>query len=397
MPAQVAVSVHGPNQVPDGGLTEQWERLLAQSTRSESLFQSRSWLDQLPAPEKGPPWELFTLHDPRGELLALAPVRRGRQRLRFHVSARTLAEIRLPAVNLQGSEPLLAEGQPPLEALVDALWRHYPRAQCLYLDSVTVNGDVWRQLQRLHAAGWALVYAPDGPRAHHMLDLPTAFPAYLRAQFSAKTRNTLRRKQRQLAAAGELRLWRVEKASEVADFLARAAEVSRQSWQHRRLGPRVHQTAAEQRRLCGLAERGLLRSYLLFCGHQPCAFVLGYQYRGVFHYSEVAFDARYGRRRLSPSLVLLYRLIEDLTVHRPARCLDFGVGDADYKRLFANRCHTDATVLVLRRSWRNRLLLAAHRGFRGAIRTLKGGLGGVRPSRPSLPAPAVGRGGAHGG
>ena len=43
--------------------------------------------------------------------------------------------------------------------------------------------------------------------------------------------------------------------------------------------------------------------------------------------------------------------------------MSFGIGHADYKRLFATEVLRDASVLVLHRSMTNRLRSGLHRGF----------------------------------
>jgi CelD/BcsL family acetyltransferase involved in cellulose biosynthesis len=51
----------------------------------------------------------------------------------------------------------------------------------------------------------------------------------------------------------------------------------------------------------------------------------------------------------SPGLVLLPRLIEDLVTTRAADSVDFGAGDADYKRMFANTSFQGVHALLTKR------------------------------------------------
>ena len=131
------------------------------------------------------------------------------------------------------------------------------------------------------------------------------------------------------------------------------------------MGPRVADNEAARSRLADLAARGLLRSYLLRCGDDYCAYVLGYQSCGVFHYADIAFDERFAS--FSPGAVLLYLLIANLIEHRPptasTRCpeVNFGIGDSGYKEQFGNWHSRESSVLLLRRTAANRLRVAAHR------------------------------------
>ena len=101
---------------------------------------------------------------------------------------------------------------------------------------------------------------------------------------SSKTRFTLRKKAKKLAESvgGELEMTRIDSEFQVGDFLANAVRVSRNSWQHEILGNRISDSEDERAWVQRLARAGLLRNYLLKCGGRSCAFVVGYQFNGVF-------------------------------------------------------------------------------------------------------------------
>jgi CelD/BcsL family acetyltransferase involved in cellulose biosynthesis len=84
----------------------------------------------------------------------------------------------------------------------------------------------------------------------------------------------------------------------------------------------------------------------MYMGERAVAFVLGFQYRGVFHYSDVAYDEEFAG--LSPGSVLLFLLLEDLFGHCRPSILHFGIGEADYKRRFSNFKEYDNEVLLMR-------------------------------------------------
>jgi CelD/BcsL family acetyltransferase involved in cellulose biosynthesis len=118
-----------------------------------------------------------------------------------------------------------------------------------------------------------------------------------------------------------------------------------------------------------VARRGLLRSYVLYGANAPCALVLGYQFGDVFHYAEIAYDQTFGR--FSPGTALLYLLIEDLTGHRSPRLVNFGIGDAGYKREFSNIHAEDASVLLLPKNAANAVRRRCHGAFRSLVASVK--------------------------
>jgi CelD/BcsL family acetyltransferase involved in cellulose biosynthesis len=104
-------------------------------------------------------------------------------------------------------------------------------------------------------------------------------------------------------------------------------------------------------------------------GDIPCAFVVGYQYAGVYHYAELGFDEAFAE--YSPGTVLLYLLLEALHQRQRPELLNFGVGDASYKLRFGNVERFDASCLLLKSSVANRLLTEPHRAFNHAVRVAK--------------------------
>jgi hypothetical protein len=63
-------------------------------------------------------------------------------------------------------------------------------------------------------------------------------------------------------------------------------------------------------------------------------------------------------------------LIRDLLDHRPPRLLNFGIGDAPYKREFGNVHVEDASVLLLRKTLRTGILRRTHAAFHALVRTV---------------------------
>ena len=154
----------------------------------------------------------------------------------------------------------------------------------------------------------------------YLIDLRDGFDQYLGAM-SGKTRYTLRKKVRVLRehGGGRLECRRVEAEDQVEAFLEAGERVHSRSWQGRKLWASNynHESHLVGPELKGLARAKILRSYLLECGGEPCAYVVGYQFDGVYHYMEPRFDEVLGRR--SPGTVLLYLLLEDLFCARPPR------------------------------------------------------------------------------
>jgi CelD/BcsL family acetyltransferase involved in cellulose biosynthesis len=167
----------------------------------------------------------------------------------------------------------------------------------------------------------------------------------------------------------------VEAEDQLEAFLEAAERVRARSWQGRKLTEWSYadQPALVGPELKGLARAKILRSYLLECGGEPCAYIVGYQFDGVYHYREPRFDAALDR--LSPGTVLLYLLLEDLFARDRPELLDFCAGIEPYKERFGNQTAKNGALFLFRRNLANRLrhmsLVTFYSGVRLAKRLLK--------------------------
>src|SRR5207253_9536540 len=96
----------------------------------------------------------------------------------------------------------------------------------------------------------------------------------------------------------------------VGVFLEKAHEISKHSWQTKRLGIRINSTLEQRNFLEFLASQGALRSYVLEQNGRPLAFELGVQWQGCFVLEETGYDSSYSS--YSPGTVLLFRILQDL-------------------------------------------------------------------------------------
>jgi CelD/BcsL family acetyltransferase involved in cellulose biosynthesis len=257
---------------------------------------------------------------------------------------------RLLGYRLAGSRFLSdgADDEELLRGALDAVRRR--NADFLMIEDLDQSSTLWNLVESGLPGGWS-VFAPHGFQARLKIRLPECASDYW-SRFSSKTRGTFRRK---LKKFGTTRLERITTSDQVAGFLATAHEVSLQTWQTRRFGLRVRNDAAERAALAALADAGLLRCYLWFSNEEPAAFCVGNQAHGVFHYEEVGYATKFAR--FSPGQMLVVQMIDDLLEHRRPDWFDFGGGDADYKRMFANHVSSSGTVWLIPPSRRMRALL----------------------------------------
>lgn len=255
---------------------------------------------------------------------------------------------RLVGGRFLNSEQVPSVDRQLLSATLDAVGSR--RADFLLIEDLDQQSPLADQVLSDLPAGWN-VFVPNGRQARLRIRFPAQGDEYWN-QFSKKTLGTFRRK---LKKFGDARLERITSADQVPEFLAQAHEISRQTWQSRRLGLRIRNNDAERASLSALAEAGLLRSYLWFSNGEPAAFCVGNQAHGVFNYEEVGYATKFAK--FSPGQMLIVQMIEDLLAHERPEWFDFGGGDADYKRMFANHTSESGTVWVTPPAWKARASL----------------------------------------
>ncbi|NQV24577.1 MAG: GNAT family N-acetyltransferase [Rhodopirellula sp.] len=200
------------------------------------------------------------------------------------------------------------------------------------------------------------LFKPVPFQSRHMIELPATLDEYW-AKFNSATRGKIKRKTRLLS---HCRVERITRPFQVADFLANAQQISKQTWQNDLLGLRIQNDEFELQLFTFLATQDALRAYLVWDENTPISFCIGTQYNGVFHYEEVGYNRDYAKK--SPGQYLVIRMLEDMYEHeRPVLC-DFGGGHADYKRMFGTRVSESGNVWLLRPGLRSKMIMTYFNG-----------------------------------
>jgi CelD/BcsL family acetyltransferase involved in cellulose biosynthesis len=337
-----------------------WQRALTQVPPIDRLFQSPAWIEHLMAAHDRQDLRVAVIRDGDGRERGFVPLRINPAPLHFEIAGRRVWRPRLPVWQMQdGLATGVQDGQSILRML-EAILATDLSTQGIQFKDLSTDSPlwIWHETSAPECGSGQLIhYNITGVRRRHFIRLPGSVDAYL-AGLGSRTRKSLKRRLRQFHDAGRVELLRIEHPGQVDDFLEQAATISRNSWQLHVFGMRIRSGDRDRKVLDDLARRGLLRSYLLRLDGHPCAFSLGYQYEQVFYDSEVGYDRAYAG--YSPGKVLFMLMLGDLTAHRRPEIYDFGEGDADYKDQLGGKSRSEAHVILVRRSLRNRSIVALH-------------------------------------
>lgn len=293
--------------------------------------------------------------DPRAILVA----RRQQTRLPVRFGYRVLCRPRATAIEVVQGGPLGdldAAGAEALTAALLGLLRD-GTAEVLRFEHLPTDGAL---AQAAAALPGCLRSGPVAP--HWRTAIPDSYDAFLKGRSSNTRRNLRRYPDRFLELHGshhEVKVYR--EPGDLDRILAELEQVAATTYQ-RGLGAGF-QADAERRALLALSlERGWYRAWVLHVAGRPAAFWDGRLYRGTFFTDTTGYlpeleDAR-------PGWFLLMRMIQDLCADPAVHGLDFGVGDAQYKRMLCDRSVDEAPLEVF-----------APRGRGRRLRLLLGGVG----------------------
>lgn len=302
-------------------------------------------------------WFLTTVaHDPRAERPHVISVTRegepqgmvlGRLQdieLRCRLGYRKLYEPPLKVITVVygGSLGPLVEENP--KVLLSSLASSVRRGEvdALNLPSLRVGSPLAAAVSEMSARARRSSMAP---RAHWRTTIPATFDAFL-AQLSSSTRQGVKRYAKKLEAefADTLELRRVASLDDVETFFADAEHVSGKTYQGG-LGVGVRADDELQRALVRLGiEKGWFRAYMLKLAGEPAAYWHGYGYRGTFRTMVPGFDPQYSK--LNIGTYVLMKLISELCDDPEIDSVDWGLGDAEYKRRFGDDQWEEQDVAV---------------------------------------------------
>jgi hypothetical protein len=277
-----------------------------------------------------------------GRLAGALVLRLERVQLSTSVGYATLYSPRVRSLTLvHGGE--YAEDAQAARLVLDELERSLRRgeADVAQLPSLPVDSlffelanSRWSRARRQHFAE---------SRPHHRMTLPESVDVLL-ASRSAKARSNIKRSaEKPEKAFPDLSL---EILRDPADFelIMRDLERVAATTYQRALGAGFADVEYQRRLVLLALERGWLRAWLLRRGDEPIAFWLGFVHRRTFFSSSLGYDPAYAKYGLGTYLHM--RLIRDLCADPAVDALDYGLGDADYKRRFADTTWLESDTVI---------------------------------------------------
>lgn len=196
------------------------------------------------------------------------------------------------------------------------------------------------------------------------IQLPATYEELYR-QRSTNTRHNLKRYSKRLldAFGDQLTVRSFRNPAEVELILSDTEAIAAKTYQ-RGLGVGFTDADVMRQRMTLAANRGWLRAHILYVGDKPVAYWNGVLYYRTFFTWTTGYDPDLSHLR--PGTFLLQRMLQELCSEKAADVVDFGFGDAQYKRDWCDEEHLQVSLFLFAPSARGMCLNAFHSSLLGA-------------------------------
>lgn len=283
-----------------------------------------------------------------GAVIALAVARIEREPVPVGFGVSILWAPRLNVVRLS-YDGLFGDLSPPVfERLAEALAApvRAGEADALFLDHVR-PGAAEHAWAASPGMGLSRDLAPARDTTHWLAHLMTDFPTFLKALSKSERANFKKRRVKIEAAFGpRVRFACYSRLDDAKRAVADMRAVAERSY-HRALGVGFADNAWAEPQLAAALAAGIARSYVLYLDEAPVAFITGFGWQQQFHTCFMGYDPTHAVHGFGGEVVA--RMVADLCAEGRFDAINFGFGDAAYKRRLGDESWTEVDRYVFAR------------------------------------------------
>jgi hypothetical protein len=180
--------------------------------------------------------------------------------------------------------------------------------------------------------------------SHWRLNLPGSYDEYI-SGLSARTRARLKNDTNKLLKkyGGTLQIRCYDQKDRLETILNDIERIAKNTYQ-RRLGFGFFDSDLTRHRYEVALRKGWLRVYILSFSGNPVAYWSGFRCGRKFYGETTGYDPAY--REYHPGIFLLMKMIEQLCDEYNVNWIDFGQGDAEYKRIYCDERYEEMSFYL---------------------------------------------------
>ena len=207
---------------------------------------------------------------------------------------------------------------------------------------LNVDSNIYKAIKNF--GGKLYVSKFDLLNPHIYMDLPDSFEKYLETK-NPKKRHEIKRRikkfERDLQGRIEFKLY--QRVEDLNIIMKDTEEVASQTYQSK-LGVTLNYDNDTREMLQFELEKGRLRAFILYIDGKPAAYSTCLVYRKSFLGSKTGYLQEYSQYR--PGSYLMMKTINYLCDSGTVNKVDFGFGDAEWKRDFSTSINIESSVFI---------------------------------------------------
>ena len=272
----------------------------------------------------------------------------------FKFGKQRLFRIKMKGIQLE--KPFLGLNQEVLNKLSPTDILEYYKANIFVIHCIPTHYiDDFRKVKLMRGV---IRYLLRSPYNHYLIPLKGSFKDYC-AKFKSKGYKLNRKVRRFKKNCNSKMIFKqYDNVKYLNEFLRYASLISRKSYQHRLYKAGLNLTEPFIEYTTFLAEHGYFKSYILFDGAAPVAYLYGTLIDGLYEARKTGYDPEY--KRLSPGTVLWFKAIENLFSDENAFTFDTTKGQARFKKYFGSESIQCTHLYYLPRSFFNYIFVLTH-------------------------------------
>jgi len=211
----------------------------------------------------------------------------------------------------------------------------------LMIDHISETNPLWNSLLRGNISNIKPVYKESVTWISKIYDSKLNLP---HETHSSKTKAKFRRKARRLFEQfdNQLQIKKFTSGDDLEYFIKKADIVGRKSYQYA-LNVGIKNNNYWREMLNSLVEGNFFRGYLLMNNEKPIAYSQGAVYKNYYYQFTTAYDSEF--KKFSPGEYLRLEFTKDL-IQEKIEFIDYGYGDAEYKKMFGTHSAKEATLRI---------------------------------------------------
>ena len=213
--------------------------------------------------------------------------------------------------------------------------------ELLLVDHISETNPLWQSLINGDILNTKPIYKESIAWVSKIYDKETDTPNEIH---SSKTKAKFRRKARRLLEQfdNKLEVKSLSSKDDMEFFIKNADIIGRKSYQYA-IDVGIKDNDYWRNMLNSLVEGNFFRGYLLMNNDKPIAYSQGAIYKDYYYQFATAYDPEY--RKFSPGEYLRLEFTKEL-IEEKIGFIDYGYGDADYKRMFGTHSTKEATLRI---------------------------------------------------